>query len=66
MRWAFISIGVIMVLLGGLWALQGLNVMLGTPMSGSPFWVIVGAVVGVLGATLCFFGIRRGATGPRV
>ena len=66
MRWAMIVVGAIMVLLGSLWMLQGLNVLLGSVMSGSPFWGIVGAVVLILGATLCFLGIRRGAAGPRV
>lgn len=66
MRWSLIIIGALMVLVGGVWTLQGLNVLLGSFMSGSPFWGIVGAVVLILGVVLCFFGVRGSVTGPRL
>jgi hypothetical protein len=41
------------------WALQGLNVMGGSAMSGVTIWAIVGPIVAVIGLVLLFSGIRR-------
>jgi len=43
--WARNVIGVIMVVLGGMWFLQGINVLPGTFMRGSTLWAVIGAVV---------------------
>ncbi len=61
MRWVLIVVGVLMVLLGGLWTLQGTNVLPGSGMSGQSFWAIMGIVLLLVGAMLCYFGWRRGA-----
>ena len=60
MRWALVVIGIILILIGGVWTLQGINILLGSFMSNQPFWAIVGALVMLAGASLCFFGWRRG------
>lgn len=59
MRWILIVLGVIMMLMGIVWTLQGANVLLGSPMSGDPFWLVVGIAVALVGAALTSFGWRR-------
>jgi hypothetical protein len=53
-------IGGVLVALGTVWLLQGLNVMPGSFMTGSFFWAVVGALCIAVG--LGFLGslIRRG------
>lgn len=60
MRWALVVVGAVMILIGGVWTLQGINILLGSFMSNQPFWAIVGVLVMLAGASLCFFGWRRG------
>ncbi len=43
--WVRNIVGGIMVLLGGLWFLQGINVLPGTFMRGSVLWAVIGALV---------------------
>jgi hypothetical protein len=42
-------IGGLMVLLGGVWFLQGINVLPGSFMTGSNFWAVAGAVTLLVG-----------------
>ena len=59
MRWVFVGIGILLLLLGALWTLQGVGILAGSVMSGQPFWATVGVVLLVVGAILCYFGFRR-------
>ena len=45
-------IGTILVLLGVLWILQGLDVVGGSGMSGHAIWAVIGVVVGAVGVAL--------------
>lgn len=45
-------LGVVLVLLGALWILQGLDVIGGSGMSGHGIWAVIGIVVGVVGLIL--------------
>ena len=45
-------VGGIMVLIGGIWFLQGNNVLPGSFMTGSTFWAITGGVVLLAGLAL--------------
>ena len=51
--------GVILLLIGGLWTLQGLGIVAGSAMSGVTLWAIVGPVVALVGVYLLWRGIRR-------
>jgi hypothetical protein len=52
-------VGVVLVLLGGLWTLQGSNVVAGSVMSGQSQWLYIGLVVVVVGlAVLWWFNLR--------
>jgi len=52
-------IGVVLVLVGALWTLQGVGVVGGSVMSGVTFWAIVGPIVAVAGLVLLVLGIRQ-------
>jgi len=45
-------LGVILVLVGALWTLQGLGVVGGSAMSGVTLWAIIGPIVAVAGLGL--------------
>jgi hypothetical protein len=45
------GLGVLLVLMGVIWGLQGLDVIKGSAlMSGKTLWAIIGAIVAVIGA----------------
>jgi hypothetical protein len=53
------TLGVLAVVLGGLWTLQGLDVLGGSVMSGVSIWAVIGPVVAVAGLVLIVLGVRR-------
>jgi len=54
-----ITVGGLATLMGLVWALQGLSLLPGTFMRGSPTWVVIGLIVAAAGVTLLFSGISR-------
>lgn len=59
MRIAANIIGIIALLIGGLWTLQGSNVLAGSVMSGQSQWLYIGIVLLVAGAVILWWGNRR-------
>lgn len=57
--WIFLVLGVLLILVGGLWTLQGLGIVGGSVMSGVTMWAIIGPVVLIIGLVIAFLGIRR-------
>ena len=55
------ALGAVLVAVGGVWALQGLGYLAGSPMTGVAAWAIIGPLVAGLGVALMIVGIR----GPR-
>ena len=51
MRWGQL-LGIVMVLAGGVWFLQGIRIIPGSFMTGSRFWMVVGALVAIVGIVL--------------
>jgi len=51
-QWVRRIIGVVLVLVGGLWTLQGFGVVGGSFMTGSTTWLIIGLVAVVVGLVL--------------
>lgn len=51
--------GVIALLTGGVWILQGLGILPGSFMSGQRTWLLIGLVVAVIGLALVLTGVRR-------
>ena len=58
-QWVGRIIGVVLVLIGGLWTLQGLNLVGGSFMTGSALWLVIGVVVVIAGVALLFRRPRR-------
>jgi type VI protein secretion system component VasK len=57
--WTLMTLGVLAVVLGGLWTLQGLDLVGGSVMSGVSLWAVIGPVVAVAGLVLIVLGVRR-------
>jgi hypothetical protein len=64
MRWIPMIVGIVLILLGGLWLLQGVGILGGSVMTGQTFWAIVGLILLIGGIALCAFGLRRRPTTP--
>lgn len=54
-----IVLGVIALMLGGLWIGQGLNFIPGSFMTGNKMWFWIGLVVAIVGVVLIVLGLRR-------
>jgi hypothetical protein len=59
MRWIWIVLGVLAMLLGITWTLQGLNILGGSAMSGHLQFTVLGVIVLVIGLALVGVGFRR-------
>ena len=53
-------VAAVLILLGGIWFFQGINLMLGSPMSGQPRWAIIGGIVVIAAVALLIWNNRRG------
>lgn len=58
-RIALITVGVIALILGGVWVGQGMNLIPGSFMTGSRMWLSIGFIVAVVGIILIVLGLRR-------
>jgi len=52
-------VGVLLILPGIVWFLQGVNVLPGSFMTGDPHWAINGGILIIVGAGLLWFANRR-------
>ena len=57
-RTASLIVGVLLVLVGIVWTLQGLGYLPGSAMSGKAMWAVIGPVVAVVGVVLLARGLR--------
>ena len=57
-RWSRLIGGVVLLLIGLLWALQGAGIIGGSAMSGLLRWLIIGGVLMVAGLGLAVTGLR--------
>ena len=58
-------VAVLLVLIGGGWFLQGINVLPGSMMSGQTQWAIYGGIAFVVGIGLLVFANRKKADSPK-
>ena len=54
-----IGLGALMIVVGGVWALQGFGVLPGSVMSGVALWAILGPILVLVGVALLAWGIAR-------
>jgi uncharacterized membrane-anchored protein YitT (DUF2179 family) len=52
-------LGILLVLSGVVWFLQGLNILLGSFMSGQSLYTYLGLATAIVGAALLWFNNRR-------
>jgi hypothetical protein len=55
------GIGVLLVVIGAVWFLQGIDVLGGSGMSGKTLWAVIGPIVALAGAALVV-SARRGSS----
>jgi hypothetical protein len=53
-------IGVLLILAGAVWILQGINILPGSFMTGQIRWAIYGTITAVVGITILFIANRLG------
>lgn len=53
-----ITLGLLLTVLGVVWALQGLGYIDGSSMSGKSLWAIIGPVVAAFGISLIYVTFR--------
>lgn len=56
--WLALVLGLLGVVVGAVWTLQGLGYLGGSAMSGERVWAVVGPVVGVAGLVSIGLGLR--------
>lgn len=61
-RIAVIIIGVLAMIIGGVFAGQGMNLIPGSFMTGNRMWLSIGLIVVVVGIILVVLGLRRPRT----
>ena len=58
-RSALIVVGVIALIIGGVFAGQGMNLIPGSFMTGSRMWLSIGLIIAIVGIILIVLGLRR-------
>jgi hypothetical protein len=58
-RWSSLIPGLICLVVGLTWALQGVGLIGGSLMSGQALWIGIGVVVAVIGLLLAYRGLFR-------
>ncbi|BBH63645.1 hypothetical protein ACTI_03300 [Actinoplanes sp. OR16] len=61
--WLTMSLGLLAIVLGAVWTLQGLDFIPDHLMSDQPVWAAVGGVTAVIGLALVVVGMRRREAG---
>ena len=59
MRWTLVVVGGLLILVGGVWMLQGAGVIGGSFMSGSSLWFVIGLICVLIGIAIEVQGVRR-------
>jgi hypothetical protein len=62
-RIALIVVGAIALIVGGVFAGQGMNLIPGSFMTGNRMWFDIGIVIAIVGIILIALGLRRPKTG---
>jgi hypothetical protein len=63
--WLPMTLGLLALVLGAVWTLQGLDILGDSAMSGVTAWAIVGPIVAFVGLVLIVTGVRLRARAQR-
>jgi hypothetical protein len=58
MRYVLLILGGLMILMGGVWLLQGIGILPGSFMTGQLFWALMGGLLLAVGGLLVLAGFR--------
>jgi len=58
-----IVLGVVLVIIGGVFTLQGLGYLAGSAMTGVTLWAIIGPILAIVGIALIVRAARTGRSG---
>ncbi len=64
MRKGPLILGLVLILIGGIWLLQGIGILGGSVMTGQSFWATVGGILLLAGLVSCAYALRGGASAP--
>ncbi|OKI45049.1 hypothetical protein [Micromonospora sp. CB01531] len=56
--WFRLTVGLLAVVLGAVWTLQGLGYVDGSMMTGERIWVVIGPIVVLIGLVVLWYGLR--------
>jgi uncharacterized membrane protein YidH (DUF202 family) len=56
-------VSILLILVGVVWFLQGINILGGSSMTGQSQWAVIGSIAAVVGIGLLVFINRRKGTG---
>jgi len=59
MKWILIIVGALLVLLGGVWVLQGTHILTQGVMAGDMKWTYIGGILALVGIALIIMGASR-------
>ncbi|WP_414936924.1 hypothetical protein [Amycolatopsis sp. cmx-11-51] len=63
-RWVTLTIGLVFLLVGGVWVLQGAGMLTGSFMTGQKLWFLIGLVAFLIGVVLVAVTARRSKRAP--
>lgn len=58
-RWITLSVGVVLVLVGAVWVLQGIGVITGSFMTGQKLWFLIGLGAFLVGIVMVAANFTR-------
>ena len=58
-RWITLAAGIVLVLVGAVWVLQGVGVITGSFMTGQKLWFLIGLVAFLVGVVLVAANLTR-------
>ena len=61
LKTAIMGFGIVLMLIGIVWILQGINILPGSFMTGQMKWAVNGAIAFIIGAVLLVVSRRSGA-----
>ena len=64
MKWFLNILGVLFILVGIVWFFQGINILLGSFMTGQPLYAVLGVILGAVGGVLIFLANRKRRVSP--
>ena len=61
MRYVLMIVGGLIAITGGVWTLQGVDILPGSFMTGQTFWAVAGLLTLAFGVALCYAATRLSA-----